>query len=604
VVVDDAPDSASVRSFVPPAPCALLVTSRARITLEPPMQVVDLDLLTDTESETLLLQLAPRLGADTRTADLLAHCANLPLALRVVGNTLRERPDLSTDRYLARLADETRRLGALRHDDRDVYAILGVSDTLLAEHDPMLAERWRMLHVCPAPFDRAVVAALWAEEDEDALDDGLGELLRRSLLSYDGASGRYRLHDVLRDVARQRCDAAALAIANERHSQYFSWLLDRAGRLYRQGGQDVLQGLVLFDANLSHILVGQAWAVIKEGADQLILDYALIFPEALVLRLHPHIRIRWLEAAKAAAQRCGDIRSEGIVLGNLGMAYADLGEVTMAISLYQQQLVIAQNLGNRHSESIALTNLGIAYKDLGEVRRAIGIHEQRIWIARSLGDKLGEGRALSNLGIAYHELGELRSAISCYEHHLEIARAIEDFSGEAIALGNLGVAYRDFGDVERALSYFKPVLALSRRMGNRQSESKVLCNLGNIYSDLGKMDQAITFYEQCLELTQVIGDRQIEGIVLGNLGIVYNTLGEVDRAIAYYEQHLQLVQLIEDRPGEVLTCWNLGRALASQGNYVRAAELMQRYVEYLHELGHPDSEAFEDHLEDVRRKIE
>ena len=56
-----------------------------------------------------------------------------------------------------------------------------------------------------------------------------------------------------------------------------------------------------------------------------------------------------------------DRRGEGAALGNLGLAYADLGEVNKAIEFYKQVLVIAREIGDRRGEGSALGNLGNAY---------------------------------------------------------------------------------------------------------------------------------------------------------------------------------------------------------------------------------------------------
>ena len=53
-------------------------------------------------------------------------------------------------------------------------------------------------------------------------------------------------------------------------------------------------------------------------------------------------QIAWQEALATAARTLGDRCSEGVALGNLGLAYAALGEVPKAIDHYQQQLVMAQ----------------------------------------------------------------------------------------------------------------------------------------------------------------------------------------------------------------------------------------------------------------------
>ena len=46
-------------------------------------------------------------------------------------------------------------------------------------------------------------------------------------------------------------------------------------------------------------------------------------------------------------------------------------------------------------------NLGNAYADLGETHRAIELLEQYLTEAREIGDRRGQGNALSFLGIAY-----------------------------------------------------------------------------------------------------------------------------------------------------------------------------------------------------------
>jgi hypothetical protein len=54
------------------------------------------------------------------------------------------------------------------------------------------------------------------------------------------------------------------------------------------------------------------------------------------------------------------------------MAYRVLGEPGRAIEFCEQHLVIAREIGDRLGEGNALGNLGIAYAGIGEPRRAFG----------------------------------------------------------------------------------------------------------------------------------------------------------------------------------------------------------------------------------------
>ena len=55
-----------------------------------------------------------------------------------------------------------------------------------------------------------------------------------------------------------------------------------------------------------------------------------------------------------------------------------------AIGYYEQHLVIAREIGDRRGEGAALGNLGIAYADLGQVERAIGFYEQALRIRQEI----------------------------------------------------------------------------------------------------------------------------------------------------------------------------------------------------------------------------
>ena len=512
VVVDDAPDSATAQMFVPPTWCALVVTSRQRITLDG-YTSLDLAHLSPTQSRELLLQLAPRLEADPNTPDLLLRCANLPLALRIVGAVLRERDDLSTDRYLERLNDERRRMTALAHDNRDVYAILGTSDTLLAERDSTLADRWRMLHVCPAPFERAVIAALWDEQNDDTLDDALGELLRRSLLHYDSAAGRYSLHDLLRDIARQRCPADLALAAYKRHARYYCDLANEADNLYQQGGDDVLRGLALFDANEAHIVAGQAWAAGHAGAEDLRIHYALRSPSVLALRLHPRTRIIWLEAARTLAESLGDQYSEAITIGALGNAYGYLGEVETAIGYFDRCLTMMRTIGNQRGErgeGICLGNLGRAYEELGDIETAISYHEQQLVIARASGDPPEEARALGGLGNSYRNWGEVNIVMSYYQQQLVMVRAIGEPRGESHALVGLGLSHADLGDSKSAISCYEQSLEISWAIKDQQGEATACWHLGMLLETQGMYQQAAVLIQVCVDYLRELGHPDAE----------------------------------------------------------------------------------------------
>jgi tetratricopeptide (TPR) repeat protein len=156
----------------------------------------------------------------------------------------------------------------------------------------------------------------------------------------------------------------------------------------------------------------------------------------------------------------GDSREEGYALGNLGVAYADLGENQRAIDFFQQQLTIVREIGDRRGEGNALGNLGLAYWNLGETERATVFWEQQLTIARELGDRRSEGLAVGNLGIAYMNLGKTRRAIELYKQRLDIAREIGDRRGEGMALWYESLALHQLGERAHAIQHAEKSLTI------------------------------------------------------------------------------------------------------------------------------------------------
>ena len=580
LLMDNAAGAAQVEPLIPPSSCLLLVTSRQRFTL-PGMQAINLDTLPPPDARNFLLRIAGRIGD---CADEMARlCGYLPLALRLAGSALARQEDLRPSEYLRRLEDRQTRLGL-------VEASLSLSYDLLGEG---LQRQWATLAVFPGTFEREGAAAVWGLETERA-QDGLSELLCYSLVEWDPQAERYRLHDLARVFAGSRLGEAERASGRERHAEHYQTVCGAANALYERGGEWLLGGLGLFDLEWDNVEAGHRWAEENAGGNRRALELCDDYPAGcfyiLSMRQHPRQQIAWLETALTAARRLDRRETQGSHLGNLGLAYADLGEVRRAIGTFEQALEIDREIGDRRGEGNRLGNLGSAYHRLGEVRRAIEYYEHALTIAREIGDRRSEGTWLGNLGVAYENLGEVRRAIECYEQALTVARQIGDRGGEGVHLGNLGLAYVHLGEVRRAIEYYEQSLAIFREIGDRRNEGVHLGNLGRAYADLGEVRRAIEYYEQALEIARAIGDRRGEGNDLGDLGNAYAALGEVQRAIEYYEQALAISREIGDRRGEGNDLGNLGTAHHGLGEVRRAIEYYEQALTVAREIGHRRNE--------------
>ncbi len=493
LVLDNARDNAQVRPLLQ-ANVSFLITSRANLT-EGGLRSLHLGVMKKEEAEAYLFSLCPRLQTTTddrrRTTDLCEVCGYLPLALKIAGSYLAARPNVRAENYLAQLRE--RRLELLREGREAEANVEATFEQTYAQLDAALQLLFRALSVFPAPFTLQAAAYVWGL-DEPQAEAALGELMRMSFVEFgtgderlekrderlepgegrQGAGDRYFLHDLLREFGVRRITNNEQQTTNLRHAEFYVRVTRAADELYLDGNENVRAGLDLFDQELAHIRAGQAWAAAHANENDDAAELCSDYPDAAVyvadLRLSAREQIRWLEQAVGAARKLGDKRGEGNALGNLGVAYKNLGEVRRAIEFYEQRIEIAREIGDKRGEGNALCNLGSAYYTLGEVRRAIEFYEQALVIDREIGDRRGEGNALGNLGLAYADLGEVRRAIEYYEQSLAIKREIGNRQGEANTLANLGLAYKELGDMNRAKELWRAALKIREEIEDPRAE--------------------------------------------------------------------------------------------------------------------------------------
>jgi tetratricopeptide (TPR) repeat protein len=515
VLADDARDAKQVEALLPPSGCAMLLTSRQRFDLRG-MKTVDLEILSQPEAEKLLQEICPSIGsAASRMAKL---CGCLPLALRLSAG-LCANSAMSIEHQLEAL--ERTRLALLRDPDNPNDPTKSVEASFQLSYDALDLPAQQVLcqlSVFPASFDKSAANAVVdvpGTENQEAttnlrvLEKMLDLLYRRSLLDWNRQTGRYSLHDLVRVFAVAQLEGEDAI--RMRHAQYYTQIAALANDLYLRGGENLLLGLKLFDEERANIDAGWNWAREQAGSasqevDELLLDYADATVYVGDLRYNTRQElIPQIEAAAEAARRLSLREAEGRALGNLGIAYSDLGETRKAIQYYEQVLGIVREIGDRRSEGRALGNLGLAYAGLGELRKAIHYYEQRLEFSPELGDHRGEGNVLGNLGLAYAGLGEPRKAIQYYEQQLEIAREIGDRRGEGRALGNLGNAYQNLGERSKALQYYEERLEIAREIGDRQGEAIASWNLGILLAQEGDLARAIELMQVKVDYEREIG---------------------------------------------------------------------------------------------------
>lgn len=114
--------------------------------------------------------------------------------------------------------------------------------------------------------------------------------------------------------------------------------------------------------------------------------------------------IEHLQQALPISQEIGDRQREATIQEILYWAYYRLsltcqqaGENQQAIEYSQQVLALGQASGNRQLEGHTLVILGNAYADSGQESQALEVYQQALEVYREVGDRTGEQTVFLNL---------------------------------------------------------------------------------------------------------------------------------------------------------------------------------------------------------------
>lgn len=554
LLFDDARDRKQVEPLLPPSGCLVIVTSRQHFTL-PGLYARRLDCLEPGDAIALVRSIAPRLDG-AAAGELATLCGYLPLALRAAAGTLAEHVALQPSRYIERLRQAQERL-------RLVEAVLASSLDLL---DASARDLWLRLGVFAEDFNAEAAVDVGAIDESLAIDL-LSELVKRSLLEWDDATERYRLHDLAREYARSYLEAATRYATEMRYAEHFVNVVREAGDLYERGGESMMNGLALFDREWENINAVQQWTAARtaydDAAAKVAAELPLVGRHCLALRQRPRERVRWYEVGLEATRRLGQRRDECYHLSLLGNAYVDMGDVRKTVELCAQALSILREIGDRRGEGDVLCNWGSAYISLGEADEAIALYKEALPIFVEIGDRWGQGSALRGLGNVHAKLGELDPAIGFYEQ--QMATAID--------------------------------------IGDRRSEGNALCGLGSVYSIRGNARKAVELCTRALRIFRELGDRQGEGEALGGLGNAHASLGDPLLAIQCYDRQMAIACDLDDREVEATSSWNIGIVYEALGNIPRAVGAMRVYVDFLRTIGHRALEQHESYVNGLRGRL-
>ncbi|WP_112261963.1 AfsR/SARP family transcriptional regulator [Lentzea terrae] len=516
LVLDNAADTAQVVPLLPGSrSCTVVVTSRNRL---PGLitghgaRHLAVDFLDDDAARELLVA---RLGAaqveaeGPAVAELVRLCGGFPLALSIIAGRVHTCPGLSLTAIAAELRESL--LDVLDEGDpvASLPAVLSLSYRALTDEQALVL---RLLAVAPGPDIGLPAASALTGLSPARARAVLRGLEDASLIGRD-ASGRYGMHDLIRQFAAQRDASGHDSVREALHRVidfylHTAYAADRLVHLHRvdidldpptcapQPPADATAALEWFATEHLCVLAAQQTAVTLD-LPKAVWQLAWSLSTFHQLRGHHRDQITAWQTALAVSDE-PDVR----VLGHrqLGIAHTSLSEHDQAMDHLRQALALAEEQHDETAQLHTHTFLARAYELQGDDQRALDHSVRSLELCRILGNPAWEAGSLNGVGWYAARLGDHDRAREHCLAALELYRAHHDPSGEAGVLDSLGYIAHHAGDHERAVDHYRESLALQRKAVYDYGIAEALAGLGAPYAALGKHDEARAVWQEALEI--------------------------------------------------------------------------------------------------------
>lgn len=517
VVLDNARDEEQVRPLLPgDGAGTVLITSRRLLTGLQTVERLPVPVLGTDDALALLREIVGDTDGPRGDGlpDLARMCGGLPLALRIIGNRLANRPAWTARRLAERLADSERRLERINAGDLQITAAFAMSYDQLSPDAQRLCRR---LALVPGPdFEAALASVLIGASVHDA-EDLLDELHELGLLDQvDGL--RYGFHDLIRlfagdRLAAEEADAERVALTRA----MAEWLLGvtaAAGPWF-----DPAHGAAPADwrhpVDLSTSEAAEAWlrsesdnwfgavriAAAREWDGLVVGTADALHWFANQWLLWPHWHELYMLAA-AAAERLGDPVARARQLYNLSWARAQRGEIDLALTAALDAVRIAEEAGAVGEQAWGLHYAARALT-MTDPSAALPYAEQAEALFARVGDWTGQTTVLMAGGVTLAGLGQPRAAIEKLQAASDLARrppegqAWQTIADILLISGHyyLGMAYEAIEDSGAAEAAYRAAGADAGRAGMTLHQARVEVRLAQLLHRQGGLGEATTTLE-------------------------------------------------------------------------------------------------------------
>ena len=204
---------------------------------------------------------------------------------------------------------------------------------------------------------------------------------------------------------------------------------------------------------------------------------------------------RYAEARKAyetglePIRELKDLRSQGVILGQLGTLAMAEGKLDEAERRYREALALFQQLGEPAAEAVAWHQLGRAFQEAGQWDEAERHYRESGRISEAQGNIAGAAQTWNSLALICEQAGKSTAAEAWYGKAIEGFREIGDLISPSKCLSNLADLLQDQpGRLAEARNLAEEALAIKQTLDPGAAE---IWKIYNILAEIADKEAAV-----------------------------------------------------------------------------------------------------------------
>ncbi|MHC4070566.1 MAG: ATP-binding protein [Planctomycetota bacterium] len=402
----------------------------------------------------------------------------------------------------------------------------------------------------------------------------LTALINKSFLRRDPQSGRFEIHELLRQYAQAHLEAADQAdAARDAHVNYYAdFMGEREPDLK---GIRQLAALDEIEADFENVRAAWRRAVLER-------NYAGLDRMVESLKLFVEMRSRLPERDQLLGQAQERLAPEPghephptwcrIVVRRKGF----LESREDAGPLLERCLAIARQHDDRAEAAHAMFALGDNALGARDPSKALTCFEDSLAHYQELNDSYHIAQTLNRAAYCSNLLGQYANYFEFAQQSLDLARDIGDRIGTVWALHSIAFANWMIGNYNEAIHHYQEAEAIWREIGHLGGQAQCKNALSTIALLQGNFSEAHTLAEGAMSIATDLNIPRSQANAAGNLGVLFMAEGDYARGETILNEHRTLLESFPVLQGFLV--WGDSIAACGREDYRSAKKLNQGWL--------------------------